>query len=248
MTHPKGHKRCPDKTLEETKPLSEEEAAALWCSFSRLASRTAATAPCVGRFCLGETQPRVFGRYRHQVSAKQNHVDELRAEARKQPRARCCLTKKKGRRQGNPRRGEHVSGSICGRAASASHESSPRPYPDWSAVASGPCEPNFIRYAEDPTREEICLDCMATSLRGMVGNGQISEAAADRELWLYRVSLEEQPFSSGSITNPTREQFQAVCRLYEDKHQHRQMPDNQRPCLSGGIIMNIKRKEKTREH
>lgn len=110
-----------------------------------------------------------------------------------------------------------------------------------------PCEPNFIRYAEDPTREEICLDCMATSLRGMVGNGQISEAAADRELWLYRVSLEEQPFSSGSITNPTREQFQAVCRLYEDKHQHRQMPDNQRPCLSGGIT-NIKRKEKTREH
>jgi hypothetical protein len=38
---------------------------------------------------------------------------------------------------------------------------------------------------------------MATALRGMVEAGQISEAQADRELWLYRVSLEQDPFSEG---------------------------------------------------
>ena len=53
---------------------------------------------------------------------------------------------------------------------------------------------------------------MAISLRGMVEAGQISEAEADRKLWLYRVSLEQQPFSSGLIINPTREEFQAACR------------------------------------
>jgi hypothetical protein len=76
-------------------------------------------------------------------------------------------------------------------------ESRPRPTPTGPQWHPDPVEPGFIRWCEDPTREQICTNTMATALRGMVEAGQISEAQADRELWLYRVSLEQDPFSEG---------------------------------------------------
>ena len=57
------------------------------------------------------------------------------------------------------------------------------------------CEPSFIRWKENPTREQICINTVAIALAGLVADGRLSQAAADHELWLYMVRLEETPFS-----------------------------------------------------
>jgi hypothetical protein len=99
-----------------------------------------------------------------------------------------------------------AAAEACNREVSAAFAPPAPFYPD-------PCEPGFIqRCVGEPTREQICTHTMAMALRGQVEAGQISEAAADHKLWTYIVSLEQQPFGSGLIINPTREEFQAACR------------------------------------
>lgn len=64
----------------------------------------------------------------------------------------------------------------------------PRFFPD-------PCEPDFIRLCVgEPTKEQICVNCLAVALAGQVEDGLISQAEANRELLFYRISLEAQPF------------------------------------------------------
>ena len=61
-----------------------------------------------------------------------------------------------------------------------------------------PCEPDFIRLCVgEPTKGQICVNCLAVALAGQVEDGLISQAEANRELLFYRISLEASPFSPG---------------------------------------------------
>jgi hypothetical protein len=57
-----------------------------------------------------------------------------------------------------------------------------------------PTLPGFIRLCDDPTREEISLATLASSLRGQVAKGMIAQAAADAQLKAFRERLERDPF------------------------------------------------------
>ena len=87
---------------------------------------------------------------------------------------------------------EEVSAAVetCKREVTASF-APPAPFhPD-------PCgDDNFIAHCVgEPTREEICMNCMWVALQGQVEAGQITQRDANRKLLLYRISLEQTPFS-----------------------------------------------------
>ncbi len=67
----------------------------------------------------------------------------------------------------------------------------------FAAPRADPCARHFIRLCEDPTREEILVNSLYVSLRGMVEDGSVTQAAADKKLRDYIVSLEETPFVPG---------------------------------------------------
>jgi hypothetical protein len=57
-----------------------------------------------------------------------------------------------------------------------------------------PTEPGFFSRCEDPTRKDIAIASLATSLRSMVKRGSISRSEADRQLNEYKQRLQGEPF------------------------------------------------------
>jgi hypothetical protein len=79
---------------------------------------------------------------------------------------------------------------------------------------------DFCNFREEPTREDIMVTSLATSLRGMVKQGSISQAEADRRLDDYKLRLQRNPFPADlqvfmSASKAEREAIKAAHSILE---------------------------------